>query len=40
MDARVTTKMVDNFAKTVNYAMATKNELAKKEVQEVDMHRK
>ena len=40
MDARVTSKLVDNFAKTVNYDMASKNEVAKKEVQEVDMHRK
>lgn len=40
MDARVTTKLVDNFAKTVQYDMAEKNDLAKTEVNNVDMHRK
>lgn len=40
MDARVTAKLVDNFAKTVPYDQAEKNELAKEQVNHVDMHRK
>ncbi len=40
MEARVTTKMVDNFAKTVPFDMAEKNTLATTEVNNVDMHRK
>ena len=40
MEARITTKLVDNFAKTVPYDMAEKNTLATTEVNNVDMHRK